>query len=222
MSRKLSVFQDLPEEEVQKLTEAKGCNYYKKGQSIFFEGNNSHGIYCVHKGKIKMHKLGLDGKEQIIRFAKDGDVIGYRSMLSAEAYSLSATVLEDTSVCYLPKTYLIELIKKDPMFSLKLMEMTCKEMGKSTRAITNLAQKPVRERLAEVLLILKETFGLRADESIDVMLSREEIASLTGTATESCIRLLSEFKKDGLIGLEGKKIFLKDINELIKTGNVYE
>lgn len=222
MSRKISVFQDLPEEEVQALTEAKGCNYYKKGQTIFFEGNNAHGIYCVHKGKIKMHKLGLDGKEQIIRFAKDGDVIGYRSMLSGEAYSLSASVLEDTSVCYIPKDSIITLIQEDPKFSLKLMEMTCKEMGKSTKAITNLAQKPVRERLAEILLILKETFGLREDNSLDVILTREEIASLVGTATESCIRLLSEFKKDELIGLEGKKIFIKNVNGLIKTGNVYE
>lgn len=222
MSRTLSVFQDLADDEVQKITASKGCNYYKKGQTIFFEGNNAHGIYCVHKGKIKMHKLGLDGKEQIIRFATDGNVIGYRAMLSGEPYSLSASVLEDTSVCYLPKETLLNLILEDPKFALKLMEMTCKEMGKSSKAITNLAQKPVRERLAEVILILKETFGQREDGSIDVILTREEIASLVGTATESCIRLLSEFKKDELIGLEGKKIFIKDVNGLIRTGNVYE
>lgn len=222
MSRPLSVFSDLPDEELNQITAAKGCNYYKKGQTIFFEGNNAHGIYCVHKGKIKMHKLGLDGKEQIIRFAKDGDVIGYRAMLSNESYSLSASVLEDTSVCYLPKETLINLIQEDPKFSLRLMEMTCKEMGKASRTITNLAQKPVRERLAEIILILKETFGLREDGSIDVTLTREEIASLVGTATESCIRLLSEFKKDQLIGLEGKKIFVLDVNGLIKTGAIYE
>ena len=100
--------------------------------------------------------------------------------------------------------------------------MTCREMGKASQAITNLAQKPVRERLAEVLLILKETFGVRLDGSIDVILTREEIGSLVGTATESCIRLLSEFKKDGMINLEGKKIFLIDTDQLIKTGNVFE
>lgn len=222
MSNKLSVFADLADTGLDKITTAKGCNYYKKGQTIFFEGNNANGIYCVHKGKIKMHKLGLDGKEQIIRFAKDGDVIGYRAMLSGEPFSLSASVLEDTSVCYLPKETIISLVQDDPKFALTLMEMTCKEMGKASRTITNLAQKPVRERLAEVLLILQETFGVREDGSIDVTLTREEIGSLVGTATESCIRLLSEFKKDQMIALEGKKIIIKDVNALIKTGNVLD
>ena len=222
LSKTLSVFNDLPLNEVVEMSSSKGCNYYRKGQTIFFEGNRAHGIYCVHKGKIKLHKLGLDGKEQILRFAKDGDVLGYRAMLSNEPYSLSATVLDDSSICFLPKETLIGLIYKDPKFAMKLMELTCREMGKASKAIINLAQKPVRERLAEVILILKETFGERADGSLDVNLSREEIAGLVGTATESCIRLLSEFKRDNLIKLEGKNIFITDVKKLIKEGNVYE
>lgn len=221
-SKTLSVFNELPIEELGEISSSKGCNYYRKGQTIFFEGNNSHGIYCVHKGKIKLHKLGLDGKEQIIRFAKDGDIMGYRSLLSGESYSLSATVLEDSSICYIPKDNLIELITKDPKFALKVMSLACKEMGKATDMITKLAQKPVRERLAEVVLILKETFGVREDGSIDVQLSREEIASLVGTATESCIRILSEFKRDQLIKLEGKNIFILNQKALMKEGNLYE
>ena len=222
MSKKLSVFDVLNAEDLSSLSSSKGCNYYRKGQTIFFEGNNSNGVYCVHKGKIKLHKLGLDGKEQIIRFAKDGDIMGYRALLSGEPYSLSATVLEDSSICYVPKDSLIGAVEKDPKFSLKVMELTCKEMGKATDTITNLAQKPVRERLAEILLILKETFGERADGSIDVTLTREEIASLVGTATESCIRLLSEFKRDELIQLEGKKITILNRAQLMKEGNLFE
>jgi CRP/FNR family transcriptional regulator len=222
MSKKFSVFEVLNTEDLGKLSDSKGCNYYRKGQTIFFEGNNSNGVYCVHKGKIKLHKLGLDGKEQIIRFAKDGDIMGYRALLSGETYSLSATVLEDSSICYIPKESLIGAVLQDPKFSLKIMELTCKEMGKATDTITNLAQKPVRERLAEVILILKETFGERADGSIDVVLTREEIASLVGTATESCIRLLSEFKRDELIKLEGKKITILNRAKLMKEGNLFE
>jgi CRP/FNR family transcriptional regulator len=148
--------------------------------------------------------------------------MGYRSLLSGEAYSLSATVLEDSSICYIPKDNLLELITKDPKFALKVMSLACKEMGKATDMITKLAQKPVRERLAEVVLILKETFGVREDGSIDVQLSREEIASLVGTATESCIRILSEFKRDELIKLEGKNIFILNQKALMKEGNLYE
>jgi CRP-like cAMP-binding protein len=221
-SQKLSVFACLPGDELAEMSSAKSCNYYRKGQTIFFEGNNSHGIYCVHKGKIKMHKLGLDGKEQIIRFAKDGDIIGYRSLLSGEGYSLSATVLEDSSVCYIPKDTIVNLIIQDARFALKVMELACKEIGKATDTITKLAQKPVRERLAEVLLILKQTFGEKADGTIDVTLTREEIASLVGTATESCIRILSEFKRDGLIQLDGKKIQILNAKQLMKEGNLYE
>lgn len=221
-SKKLSIFEALNNEDLGNLSSSKGCNYYRKGQTIFFEGNNSNGVYCVHKGKIKMHKLGLDGKEQIIRFAKDGDIMGYRALLSGEPYSLSATVLEDSSICFIPKESLITSIQKDTKFSLKVMELTCKEMGKATDTITNLAQKPVRERLAEVVLMLEQTFGTREDGSIDVILTREEIASLVGTATESCIRLLSEFKRDELIKLEGKKISILNKKQLMKEGNLFE
>lgn len=222
LSKSLSVFNDLNTNNLEELSSNKGCNYYRKGQTIFFEGNNSHGIYCIHKGKVKLHKLGLDGKEQIIRFAKDGDILGYRALLSGENYSLSASVLEDASICYIPKNTLVSLISEDPKFSMKVLALACKEIGKATHTISNLAQKPVRERLAEVILILKETFGEKSDGSIDVQLTREEIASMVGTATESCIRILSEFKRDNLVKLEGKNITILNHKGLMREGNLFE
>ena len=221
-SRLDSVFTELNHNQLEVLSSEKGCNYYKKGQTVFFEGNNSHGIYCVHKGKIKLHKLGTEGKEHIIRFAKDGDILGYRALLSGEPFSASATVLDDASLCYIPKDGLLKLIMEDPAFSMKILELTCKEMGKAADTITNLAQKPVRERLAEVLLMLKETFGLDEEGVIDVQLTREELANIVGTATESVIRLLSEMKKEGTIELRGKKIAILDEKELIHICNLYE
>lgn len=221
-SRVDSVFTDLNSHQTEELSKEKGCNYYKKGQTVFFEGNNSHGIYCVHKGKLKLHKLGTEGKEQIIRFAKDGDILGYRALLSGEPFAASATVLEDSSLCYIPKESLIKLITEDPAFSMKVLELTCKEMGRAADTITNLAQKPVRERLAEVLLMLKEVFGLDEEGTIQVQLSREELANIVGTATESVIRLLSELKKEGTIELKGKKIVIANEKELIHICNLYE
>jgi CRP-like cAMP-binding protein len=105
---------------------------------------------------------------------------------------------------------------------MNLMKAACHELGEASRFITHLAQKPIRERLAEVLLLLKENFGVDQEQALQVVLTREEIASLVGTATESVIRLLSDFNQEGLVRLEGKRIHLINIPGLIKTGKVYE
>lgn len=186
------------------------------------EGSRPNGVYCLHHGKTKVYRLGSEGKEQIIRFAKDGDLIGYRSLLSGENLSASISALEDTHACFIPKTALFKLIEKNPRFSLNMMKMTCHELGEAGKLITNLAQKTVRERLAEVLLIIDKTFGQDEEGNLDVSLTREEIANMVGTATESVIRLLSEFKDDGLISIKGRKIMLNDRNALVKIGNVYD
>lgn len=221
-SRKSSILDDLSQEDLDKISDVKGCNFFKKGQIIFQEGNHASGIYCIHSGKIKLYRRGAEGKEQIIRFAKDGDIIGYRSILSTEPLSASASALEDTAVCFIPKSFFFEFISNNPKFTMDLMKMACHELGEASKIITNLAQKSVRERLAEVLLILHSTFGADKDNILDVTLTREELANMVGTATESVIRLLSEFKKDKLIAMKGKSIQLLDMKGLAHTGNVYD
>lgn len=198
----------------------KHCIHYKKGELIFQEGSFPHGVHCIHQGKIKLFKAGVEGREQIIRFAKAGDLIGYRALLSGEPYSSSAGCLEDVTVCFIPKETLMAFIHDQPDFSMILMRRACHELGEAARIITNMAQKSTRERLAEMLLLLNQTFGSDTDGALDVRLTREELASLVGTATESLIRLLSDFKEEGLIETEGKKIFLKNIPGLIKAGRV--
>ena len=200
----------------------KSCVYFKKGQMLLHEGNKPGGLYCIRTGKLKLSRMGYDGKEQIIRFAKDGDLIGYRSLLSGESISASVTILEDTHACYLPKSMVFEMIEKNPKFSLELMKLACHELGEASKIITNLAQKSVRERLAEVLLILRETFGENEEGELDIALTREEIANMVGTATESVIRLLSEFKDDDLIEIHGRRLALKNVKELAHVGKVYD
>lgn len=218
----ISAFSSLNEEEIGDVSANKGCLFFKKGQIIFHEGNRPNGVYCIHAGKLKLYKLGIEGKEQIIRFVKSGDVIGYRSLLSEENLSVSGAALEDTSCCFIPKSVLFEAIQKNPKFSMDLMKRACHDLGEATKLITNLAQKTVRERLAEVLLILKSNFGVDESGILQISLTREELANMTGTATESVIRLLSEFKDDGYVALEGRKIKLLDIPGLIRVGNVYD
>jgi len=221
-ARHKSVFCSLNSNQLIELDEHKGCDFYKKGEAIFKEGTYSRGLYCVNRGKIKMSKLGPSGKEQIIRFATQGDVLGYNSMLSRKPLGSTATVLEDAAVCFIPSKQFFALLKEEPNFSLRLLELTAKQWNNASRLITDMAQKTSKQRLAEMLLWLKETFGLDEADCIDVTLSREEIAGMVGTATEAVIRLLSELKKEKLIDLDGKRIKLLDVHGLVMIADLVD
>lgn len=221
-ARHKSVFCSLNSEQLIDLDQHKGCDFYKKGEPIFKEGGYSRGLYCVNKGKVKLSRMGPTGKEQIVRFATEGDVMGYNSMLSKKSLSATAVVLEDASVCFIPSKQFFDLIKNEPKFSLELLELTAKNWNSASRLITDMAQKTTKQRLAEMLLWLKETFGLDEEDCIDVRLSREEIANMVGTATEAVIRLLAELKKEKLIGLEGKRIRLLDIHGLVMLADLID
>jgi CRP-like cAMP-binding protein len=218
-----ALFGELEQETREEISHGKGCNFYKKKQIIFYEGNHPFGIYCINQGKIKIYKISESGKEQIIRFAKEGDILGYRSLISGEPYRASAETLTDSVVCFIPKEIMFGLIEKDRPFSLKFMRFLCAELGSAENRMLNLSQKPVTERLAEMLLILKEKFGLESDnQTIKVSLTREDLASFTGTATETVVRLLKDLKEKKLIDVEGRKIKLLNINGLIKLGKVFD
>jgi len=219
--RHKTVFKHLAIDEINQLAYEKGCNFYKRGNIIYHEGNRGNGIYCLNKGIIKLYKTGVDGKEQIIRFAKPGDIIGYRSILTNEPSCTSAKAIEDAVLCFIPAKTLIGLVHKNPDFAMELIKLSCKELGDANKFILDIAQKTVRERLAEVLLMLKDTFGLDDDNVLQVSLTREELANIVGTATESVIRLLSEFKTDKLIELNGRRIKLTNVSKLNKISSIY-
>jgi CRP/FNR family transcriptional regulator, polysaccharide utilization system transcription regulator len=218
-----SIFCKAEGEQLATLNAARVCSLYKKGQVIFQEGAYSFGIYCINSGKIKLSHSGDDGREQIIRLVKAGDIMGYKALLSGERYTATAIALEDAQVCFIPKDLFLSVLQSDPSLSLEMMRILSSELRKAELKITHLAQKPVRERLAETLLFIHETYGVESDgQTLNVRLSREEIANLVGTATESAIRLLSEFKKEGMIELEGKKIRLLNMKGMIKTANLQD
>lgn len=216
-----TIFSGLNDQEREKINGAIVTQKFSRCDLIYNEGNRINGTYIVAEGVIKIFKTGSDGKDQIIRFAKTGELVGFRSVISEELACSSTEALTDIVVSFLPGDQLTHLIKTNPDFAMSLMKLTCRELGESNKYITDIAQKSVRERLAEVLLLLMDTFDLDAEGFLQVTLSREEIANLVGTATETVIRLLSEFKHDGLIELTGKRIRLVDIPKLFKTGNIY-
>jgi CRP-like cAMP-binding protein len=216
-----SIFKYLSPEEIDAINFEKDFRQYKRGDILYQEGNRISGFYCINSGIIKVFKTGFDGKEQIIRFAKKGDIIAYRSVLSNELACTSAKVIEDCLVCFIPSEILISFIKTNPAYALELLKLACHELGEANSFITDIAQKTVRERLAEVLLFLVNDFGLDDEQSLKISLTREELANIVGTATESVIRLLSEFKSDKLVELNGRKIKILNKKRLEKISNVF-
>ncbi|HEC44048.1 MAG TPA: Crp/Fnr family transcriptional regulator [Bacteroides sp.] len=222
LARSDSIFKHLSKEELDLVTFEKTVEQFKRGSVIYRESSRINGCYCIQKGIVKVFKTGIDGKEQIIRFAQAGDIIGFRSVLSSELACTTAEVLDDAYTCYIPSETLVHLVKNNGNFSMDLMQITCKELGEANAYITDIAQKTVRERLAEILIHLKKDFGLDDNKVLQISLTREELANIVGTATESVIRLLSEFKQDQLIELNGRKIKILDEPGLIRIGNLYE
>ena len=216
------IFCDLEHASLDKVTNHKVMNYYKKGQTIFFQGNPPFGLYCVNSGKIKISKIGNEGKESILRIAGPGDVLGHRSLFCKENYNATATVLEDAAVCFLDKTFILSAIKTDPSISLNLIQKLSRDMGAAEVRNASMSQKNARERLAELFLTFEKNYGEDVDGrcKINIKLNREEIASLVGTAHETIIRLISEFKDEGILEQEGKTIFIKDHDKLVEFANL--
>jgi CRP-like cAMP-binding protein len=210
-----SMFGVLSEDELSKLQMHKGCNFHRSGQVLFYEGDYPSGLYCINRGKVKLTKVGEAGREQIVRLAREGDTVGYRALVSGTPYELSATVIEDASVCFIPRQMFHQLMTDNPALAGRIIRQLTQDLAKAEAKQVSLAQKQVRERLAETLLMLKEFYGTEDDHStLRSRLSREDIANFIGTATETVIRLLSEFAKEGIIILEGKKIRIVDLRAM--------
>ncbi len=212
--RQFSSLKALNKEELLRMANCKTSYTIKKGEPIFEEGEVTNGIYCVKEGVCKLSKLSDNGKDQIVKLVKPGELLGQRSMISDEPANLSAVALEDMEVCFIPRSEIMHFFTQNNQFSMNVMKTICGDLKDADDHMVNMAQKTVRQRLAETLIYLEETFGKNDDGTLRIQLSREELAGMIGTATESCIRLLSELNKSEYIELIGKKIKLLDKNKL--------
>lgn len=212
--RQFSSLKALNKDELLRMAECKTSYTIKKGEPIFEEGEVTNGIYCIKDGVCKLSKLSNNGKDQIVKLVKPGELLGQRSMISDEPANLSAVALEDMEVCFIPRSEVMQFFNHNNQFSMNVMKTICEDLKDADDHMVNMAQKTVRQRLVETLIYLEETFGKNEDGSLHIQLSREELAGMIGTATESCIRLLSELNKSELIELSGKKIFIADKNKL--------
>ena len=212
--RQFSSLKALNKDELIRMAECKTSYTIKKGEPIFEEGEVTNGIYCIKDGVCKLSKLSDNGKDQIVKLVKPGELLGQRSMISDEPANLSAVALEDMEVCFIPRSEVMQFFTQNNQFSMNVMRTICDDLKGADDHMVNMAQKTVRQRLGETLIYLEETFGKNEDGTLRIQLSREELAGMIGTATESCIRLLSELNKSDYIELIGKKIKLLDKNKL--------
>ncbi|WP_297869540.1 Crp/Fnr family transcriptional regulator [uncultured Flavobacterium sp.] len=212
--RQFSSLKALNKDELLRMAECKTSYTIKKGEPIFEEGEVTNGIYCIKDGVCKLSKLSDNGKDQIVKLVKPGELLGQRSMISDEPANLSAVALEDMEVCFIPRSEVMQFFTQNNQFSMNVMKTICEDLKGADDHMVNMAQKTVRQRLAETLIYLEDTFGKNDDGTLRIQLSREELAGMIGTATESCIRLLSELNKSEYIELIGKKIKLLDKNKL--------
>ena len=223
-TRGKSVFCDLGPEHLSELDSSKTTNNYKPHQVVFYEGNQPYGLYCIAQGKVKVYKMDADGHQQIVRLIGPGDVLGYRCLLAGECYSATAETLEEATICFIDKSTFTHILETHPTTAFHVMSALAADLRRAEDRVTSIVHKNIRERLAELFLVFKTKYGTKSKNGIqlNISLSREEMAELIGTTQESVIRLMSEFKQDGLIEVEGRQITLLDIPRLITTANIVD
>jgi len=221
-SRGKGIFCHLEHDELTDVSNHKVSNTYKKGHVIFYQGNPPFGLYCINSGKIKISIVGDDGKETIVRIATAGDVLGHRSLFSNETYSATATALEDTAMCFIDKKFIFKSMQENPSIALNIIQKLSAEMGAAEHKCATMVQKNVRERLAELFLMLTKSYGVQEQgrTRLDIKLTREEIASMIGTASETVIRFITEFKEEGMIEQDGKTIYVLNEPKLVEFANL--
>ena len=209
-ARKTSLFANNCENDVALVNEQKSCAFYKKNQPLFIENSFPRGVFCLNQGKVKIFARGDEGKEQIIHIAKEGEIIGFRAMFSGEPYKVSASTLEECNICFIGKEDFLNMIETNATLRNGIMKELSKELGDRAIFITNMAQKSVRERLAFALLILGDVY-----DKEEINLTREDLANFVGTATETLIRLLKDFKEEGIIEIHTRKLEIINKDKLL-------
>ena len=204
----------LSTDELVRISKCKTSKTIKKGEVIFEEGEVLNGVYCIKDGICKLTKLSANGKDQIVKMVVRGDLLGQRSIVSDERSNLQAVALNDMEVCFIPKSEILSDLHKNPEFTFGVLKEMAHDLKEADDIIVDMAQKSVKQRLAEALIYIHNNFGTNADGTLSIVLSREDFANIVGTATESAIRVLSQFKKDGLIETIGKQIKIINIDGL--------
>lgn len=221
-SKSDSIFKNIPEEIRLNIELQMVERTYRKGQNIFLEGSYPAGIYFLKEGMVKKYKTDQLGKEHILYLCTEGDLLGYSALLCNEPFQDSAAAIETSKLGFLSKDVFLNAINSSNDLMINLLSSLSHEFGVMVNSVTVFAHMTVRERLALILLILSAKFLKRNPMgSSEIVLSREDLANMVGTATETLVRLLQEFKKEELIELNAKKIIVLKPKELVVMSKFY-
>lgn len=211
---KFSNFRVLSEDELKEVSNAKVTKKINKGETIFDEGEHLNGVFCIRDGVSKVSKMSSNGKDQILKLVTKGDLLGQSAIISNDRSKLKATAVNNMEVCFIPKEKIIIPLKENPEFSMSILKTMAKDLNESNESILLFSQKNVKQRIAQALLYIKDTYGEDSEGFLNLNLTREDLANVVGTAIESCIRSISALKKEGYINLSRKKIKILDFRKL--------
>jgi len=216
-----SILAGLPKEDMALLTAHQSTHVYSKGEIIFREGAYPSGIFFIITGMAKKFKTDKEGKEQIIYVANAGELIGYHAILEEDRYPDSAAALEESKVGFIPREDFLETLKESPLLNRRLLKTLSHEFAVLVNSITLFANRPVRERLAIQLIVLREKYKVdfQPGMPVEINMSRDDLASLVGAARENVLRTLAELKEEGIITTKGRKIVVTDILKLLRVAN---
>jgi len=216
-----SILANLPAADFDRLTAHQSEQVYSKGEIVFREGSYPSGIFYIRKGKVKKYKVVDDGGEQIIYVANTGELIGYHAILSEERFPDSAAVLEESVISFIPREDFLDTLQQSAVLTSRLLKTLSHEFTVLANGLALFAQRSVRERLALQLIVLREKYKMNFQPGmpVEIDLSREDLANLVGTARENIIRILSDFKEEGLVITRGRKIVVQEVKKLIEIAN---
>lgn len=206
------------EQALKKFVEGRHLDHYKKKQRIYSEGNHPLRLYYVQKGKVKVFKLNEEGKEFILKIVNEGEFFGYVAMLDNTVYKEYADAMEHSEIISIPRNEFDELMHSNSEIARKFIKLLAGDVAQREEQLIHIAYNSLRKKVADALLILKEKFKDHPGE-FSIHISRENLAAIAGTATESLIRTLTDFKAEKLIDIKDANITILDEERLARMVN---
>ncbi|MCK8600434.1 Crp/Fnr family transcriptional regulator [Desulfoferrobacter suflitae] len=205
---KVALFEGLPETQLEEVASIVLTQQFKRGETIFLEGAQADGFYVTVSGRVKIYKLSLEGKEQILHIFGPGECFAEVPVFSGGSFPAHAEALDDAAVLFFPRNSFVELIQQEPSLAMNMLAVLSRRLRQFTHLIEDLSLKEVPGRLAVYLLYLSEQQG--KSDAFNLNITKGQLASLLGTIPETLSRILGKMNQMQLIEVQGPKITIVD------------